>query len=131
MHVVTGEKRRRLIRRHVTLGLGLAAALAVAGWAGLSRHWAAGPWVVAWLAGLSVVCFAYYGYDKRQARAGGPRVPEAALHTLALLGGTAGALAGMYFFRHKTVKASFRIVFFLILALQVALAAYLWKVSAA
>jgi uncharacterized membrane protein YsdA (DUF1294 family) len=48
-------------------------------------------------------------------------VPERVLHGLALLGGSPGAWAGMRLFRHKTVKGSFRAVFWFILAAQVAL----------
>jgi uncharacterized membrane protein YsdA (DUF1294 family) len=83
-----------------------------------------------WLASINVVTFAFYGHDKLQARSNGRRVPEVVLHGLVLLGGTLGAYLGMRLFRHKTIKGTFRIVFWLIAALQVALviaAAYrLW-----
>jgi uncharacterized membrane protein YsdA (DUF1294 family) len=136
MYVNTGDKRRRLILRHTGTGLVASALLAAGVMAGISAAghplWkSAGAWAVAWLVGLTLVTFAYYGFDKARARTGGRRVPEAALHLLALLGGTGGALCGMYYFRHKTVKGSFRIVFWLILILQVATAAYLVKVTTA
>jgi uncharacterized membrane protein YsdA (DUF1294 family) len=54
--------------------------------------------------------FALFGWDKRQARRGGRRVPEARLHALALAGGFAGAWLGMLAFRHKTRKLAFRAV---------------------
>ena len=45
-----------------------------------------------WLLCLSVVTFFFYGYDKRQSAIDGAwRVPEAALHLLALVGGFVGA----------------------------------------
>ena len=40
--------------------------------------------------------------DKRRAKRHQWRVPEAALFGAALLGGSAGAWAGMYLFHHKT-----------------------------
>ena len=55
-------------------------------------------WVVLW----SVVAFICYGADKRKARKGRFRIPEAALLTLGVIGGAAGALIGMRAFRHKT-----------------------------
>jgi uncharacterized membrane protein YsdA (DUF1294 family) len=74
-----------------------------------------------WLAAVSVVAFGYYGYDKARATRTRSRVPEVVLHGLALGGGTLGAYAGMRLFRHKTVKGSFRLVFWIIAVLQVAL----------
>ena len=69
---------------------------------------------------MSVVTFVCYGIDKRSAQHGRRRIAEARLHLLALLGGWPGAWAGQQFFRHKTQKFSFRIVFWLIVALHVA-----------
>jgi uncharacterized membrane protein YsdA (DUF1294 family) len=76
-----------------------------------------------WLIAVNMVTLVYYGYDKSRARAAGRRVPEAALHGLALAGGTLGAYAGMALFRHKTVKSSFRLLFWVIAVLQVLLIA--------
>lgn len=69
----------------------------------------------------SSVSFVLYGWDKRQARCGGRRIPEKTLHVAALLGGWPGAWAGQQVFRHKTQKVSFRIVFWLIVALHAVL----------
>jgi uncharacterized membrane protein YsdA (DUF1294 family) len=77
--------------------------------------------LICWLLAVNVVAFCYYGYDKARARGSRSRVPEIVLHGLALAGGTLGAYAGMHLFRHKTVKGSFRIVFWTIALLQVAL----------
>jgi uncharacterized membrane protein YsdA (DUF1294 family) len=63
-----------------------------------------------WLAALSVVTFALYGYDKAQAKSGGMRVPEIVLHALALAGGFPGGWAGRSFFHHKTQKPVFTLV---------------------
>ncbi len=65
---------------------------------------------LAWVIGWSLPAFAMYGIDKRQAGAGGRRVPENVLHLLALIGGVAGAWAGRLAFRHKTQQPTFTIV---------------------
>lgn len=67
-------------------------------------------WVPSWLIGLGATTFAVYGWDKRRARSGGWRVPEAVLHTLALAGGVVGGWAGRLVFRHKTRKPAFTVV---------------------
>lgn len=67
-------------------------------------------WVPAWLIGLGATTFAVYGWDKTRAKTGGRRVPEAALHTLALAGGVVGAWIGRAVFRHKTRKREFTVV---------------------
>jgi len=74
--------------------------------------------VVAALA--SLLSFVLYGFDKRRARLDGQRVPEKRLHALALLGGWPGAMLGQRFFRHKTVKTRFRIIFWMTVACHVA-----------
>ena len=62
--------------------------------------------------------------DKRRAKRRKWRVPEAALFGAALLGGSAGAWAGMYLFHHKTRHWYFVVGMPLILAAQ--LAAGVW-----
>jgi uncharacterized membrane protein YsdA (DUF1294 family) len=52
-------------------------------------------------------------------------VPEVVLHGLALAGGSPAALLAMRLFRHKTAKSGFRFVFWVIVAAQALLAAYL------
>ena len=71
----------------------------------------------------SVIGFAAFGWDKRRARIGGRRIPERTLHTIALLGGWPGAIAGQRVFRHKTQKLSFRIVLWLIVLVHLILVA--------
>ena len=68
---------------------------------------------------LSLVTFVLYGYDKRQAKIGGRRIPEARLHAFALLGGFPGAYAGQQYFRHKTRKILFQIVIGIALVLRI------------
>ncbi|KAA0965185.1 DUF1294 domain-containing protein [Sporosarcina sp. ANT_H38] len=72
--------------------------------------------ILGWIAIMSIWAFITMGYDKRQAKRKGQRIPEKTLWTLALLGGGIGAYFGMQTFRHKTRHTSFRIGF-LILAI--------------
>ena len=78
-------------------------------------------YLAAWLLSVNVVAFVYYGYDKSCARSASRRVPEAVLHGLSMAGGSLGAYAGMRLFRHKTIKGSFRIFFWFVVAMQVLL----------
>lgn len=56
--------------------------------------------------------------DKQKAIRKKWRIPEATLMTVAALGGSIGALAGMYTFHHKTRHPKFYIGIPLILAVQ-------------
>lgn len=58
--------------------------------------------------------------DKRKAKRGAFRIPEATLIAVAILGGSIGAIAGMYLFRHKTRHLKFIVGLPLILLLQLA-----------
>jgi uncharacterized membrane protein YsdA (DUF1294 family) len=104
------------------------ALLIVAAAMGLAVYGAAAPWV-GYVAGISAATIALYGYDKRAAEKNRLRVPEKVLHGLALLGGSPAALLSQRMFRHKTSKMSFRIWFWLIVALQAAAiaAAFWWR----
>jgi len=64
--------------------------------------------VLAWVLAVTAVTFLVYGYDKAIADSGRTRVPEMALLLFVLVGGTLGALAGMFVFKHKTRKRSFQ-----------------------
>lgn len=75
--------------------------------------------VLVWLVAMNVGAVAVYGYDKAIAGKGVRRIPENTLHLFTLLGGDVGAYLAMEVFRHKTVKSSFRSVFWLIVALHV------------
>ena len=57
---------------------------------------------------VNVIAFIMYGVDKRRAIRGNWRIPEKTLIGVAGIGGAFGALAGMYFFRHKTQKPMFK-----------------------
>ena len=66
-----------------------------------------------WFGAMSLATFVVYGIDKRRAKHDGNRISEKRLHMRSLLGGWPGAIAGQKLFRHKTVKKSFRLVFWL------------------
>lgn len=116
--------RRSPTAQYGAWGAALAAALALIWVVAVGAHWYLG-WLVAWSGAL----FALYGYDKRQARDGGPRVPERLLHLMALAGGAAGGWLGMLVFRHKTRRPVFRVVLGVAVALQAGLG--LWLIRGA
>lgn len=71
------------------------------------------------MAVINVITFAVFGIDKLKAVKNRWRVPEKILFFLALLGGSLGAIIGMYSFRHKTKKIAFRIGIPVILIVQI------------
>lgn len=85
-------------------------------WLGVAPAWR--PWLSGWVCVLSLATFAVYAWDKRRAVRGGDRTPESALHLLALLGGWPGALLAQQLLRHKNAKASFQVLFWLIVAVH-------------
>ena len=84
------------------------------------------PYLLLWILVWTILAFALMGIDKWKAKREAWRVPEKVLFLSALAGGSIGALAGMAFFRHKTLHWSFRIGMPAILVLQVVLLA-LWS----
>lgn len=87
------------------------------------------PWLFlvggAWFA-LNLTTVAVFAYDKRAAkRRGARRIPERTLHLLELSGGWPGSLFAQQWLRHKTVKASYRRVFWAIVTLHLAVAGLL------
>ena len=69
-------------------------------------------------AAMSMLTALVYGWDKLCAKRGWARAPEMRLHLLALLCGWPGAWVAQEMFRHKSQKRSFRVVFFLSVALN-------------
>ena len=63
--------------------------------------------------------------DKLKAKRGAWRIPEATLMGRAAIGGSGGALAGMYLFRHKTKHIKFTLGIPVILIGQIALVIWL------
>ena len=70
---------------------------------------------------INIITFIAMYIDKKRAKMGKWRIKEHTLFLLALLGGSIGAIAGMYTFRHKTQKARFFIGFPVILIIQILL----------
>lgn len=80
-----------------------------------------GCWVL-----VNLLAFVLYGVDKLRAKQEDRRIPERTLLLLPYLGGSVGALLGMWIFRHKTKHLKFRILVPLALILQIAAAAALY-----
>lgn len=79
------------------------------------------PWVLPLYLAASLLGVLLYWLDKRSAQSGGRRTPENTLHLVELAGGWPGALLAQQLFRHKTRKASYQAVFWLIVAAHQAL----------
>lgn len=78
-----------------------------------------GTLILAWLLVINLISFFTMGRDKRKARNGEWRTPEATLFLQAVIGGSVGSILGMTVFHHKTRKLKFRIGMPLILLVQV------------
>ena len=72
------------------------------------------------LVSINITTMVAYYVDKRAAIRHTWRVPENTLHTLEFLGGWLGALLAQKLFRHKTVKKSFRAIFWLMIIMEFA-----------
>ena len=70
---------------------------------------------------INAIGFALMLVDKLKAKRGAWRIPEATLMGVAAIGGSVGALAGMYTFRHKTRHLKFTLGIPVILIVQIAL----------
>jgi len=74
---------------------------------------------------INAIAFTLMLADKRRAQKKLWRVPESTLFTAAALGGSIGALVGMYTFRHKTRHLKFTLGIPVILILQIVLSGWL------
>lgn len=68
---------------------------------------------------VNAVAFLLMLADKRKAKKKQWRIPEKVLFGSAIIGGSIGAILGMYAFRHKTKHTSFTVGMPIILALQI------------
>jgi uncharacterized membrane protein YsdA (DUF1294 family)/cold shock CspA family protein len=82
-------------------------------------------------AAASFITFAAYAIDKSAARKDLWRTPESTLHFFALAGGWPGALVTQKLLRHKTKKLSFRIVFWITVALNCSFLGWLFTPTGA
>ncbi|MBR3882930.1 MAG: DUF1294 domain-containing protein [Clostridia bacterium] len=73
---------------------------------------------------INLVGFLAMGIDKYKAQKDLWRIPEGTLITIALIGGSIGAIIGMKCFRHKTKKLKFSVGLPTILISEVALVIY-------
>lgn len=73
----------------------------------------------------SVISYYLYSKDKKAAKSGAWRVQENTLHLSSLLGGWPGSILGQGILRHKTKKANFRLVFFIMLLFNVSFPSFL------
>jgi uncharacterized membrane protein YsdA (DUF1294 family) len=80
-----------------------------------------------YLLALQAVAFILFGLDKLQAKRSRSRIPESTLLLVTLLGGSLGALGGMYIFRHKTRHFIFRLGVPLMLLIHLAALFYLHR----
>ena len=76
------------------------------------------PIAIAWLIGLNAWSILRFWQDKSRARNRERRIPEADLLTLAIMGGSPGALLARRLFRHKTQKEPFSTMLLVIVTLQ-------------
>ena len=80
-----------------------------------------------YLFGINVLTFLLYGIDKWKAQKGKWRIPEETLIWLAIVGGSIGALLGMYLFRHKTKHRKFTLGIPVIILAQAVIVYFLLK----
>ena len=83
-------------------------------------------YLIIYLILINAAAFLLMLIDKYRARKKLWRIPERTLMAMALLGGSVGAIAGMYCFRHKTKHLKFIIGYPLILAIQIIGAILIW-----
>ena len=77
-------------------------------------------YILAYLLIVNAVAFLLMLIDKVKAKKNRWRIKESTLMLWAAIGGSIGALAGMYTFRHKTLHRKFTIGIPAILILQIA-----------
>ena len=77
------------------------------------------------LLAINIATFLLYGIDKYKAKKNLWRISEATLLTMAAIGGSIGAWAGMRLWHHKTMHKKFKYGIPVIIIMQVALAVYL------
>ena len=82
-----------------------------------------------YLAVVNILTIIVFGVDKMNAKSNRQRVRFVTLLGLAFIGGSVGALIGMYVFHHKTKKAYFTVGVPLILLMQVVVLFYVMNMG--
>lgn len=80
--------------------------------------------ILCYLLGINVLTLILFGVDKLKAKKHWWRIPESTLLILAVMGGSIGAVTGMYLFHHKTMHKKFYISVPLILFTQLGVIIY-------
>ena len=75
--------------------------------------------IIIYLIIINLIAFLAMFIDKKKAQKGKWRIKASTLLILALIGGSIGAISGMYIFHHKTQKPRFYIGFPIIIILQI------------
>ena len=81
--------------------------------------------------GASLITYFVYAFDKVAAKDGAWRTSEGTLHWLSIVGGWPGALIAQQTLRHKSRKQSFRSVFWVTVALNLGILAWICTPSGA
>ena len=81
--------------------------------------------ILGYLLAVNITSFLLYGIDKYKAKKGRWRISEATLLTMAAIGGSIGAWAGMRLWHHKTMHKKFKYGIPVIIIMQIALVVYL------
>ncbi|PCI30160.1 MAG: hypothetical protein COB67_02425 [SAR324 cluster bacterium] len=77
---------------------------------------------------INLTTFLTFGYDKSQSRIqGSSRVSEKTLFSLSFIGGSLGGFIAQKYFRHKTKKLSFQVIFWVIVFFQIISLFIWWK----
>ena len=87
------------------------------------------PVLIGYLLIINGTAFLMMGLDKGRARRNQWRISERSLFLPAVLGGSLGTLLGMKTFHHKTKHWYFRFGIPVLLVLQLAAAATVWRLS--
>ena len=82
-------------------------------------------YVLLYLTIINAAAFLLMLVHKQKAKRHAWRIPESTLIGIAMIGGSIGALAGMYTFRHKTRHLKFILGIPLILVIQILLILFL------
>lgn len=76
--------------------------------------------LIVYLIVINILTYYIYSRDKNRAVRNEWRIPEGVLLSMALAGGSVGALCGMYHFHHKTRRLPFVVLVPLFLLLHIA-----------
>ena len=81
--------------------------------------------IICYLLAVNIVTVLLYGIDKYKAKKGKWRISEATVLTMATIGGSVGAWAGMRRWHHRTMHKKFKYGIPVIIIMQIALVVYL------